>query len=76
MVLFANVNFEGVGTPGWSQKAAAQLEGDIKAGARGLKIFKDLGLRIRKADGSRLKVDDPDLDPDLGRVRHASACRC
>jgi len=63
MVLFANVNFEGVGTPGWSQKAAAQLEGDIKAGARGLKIFKDLGLRIRKADGSRLKVDDPDLDP-------------
>ena len=21
MVLFANVNFEGVGTPGWSQKA-------------------------------------------------------
>jgi predicted TIM-barrel fold metal-dependent hydrolase len=63
MVLFANVNFDGVGTPGWSQKAAAQLEGDIKAGARGLKIFKDLGLRIRKADGSRLKVDDPDLDP-------------
>ena len=63
MVLFANVNFEGVGTPGWPQKAAAQLEGDIKAGARGLKIFKDLGLRIRKADGSRLKVDDADLDP-------------
>ncbi len=63
MVLFANVNFEGVGTPGWSQEAAAQLAGDIKAGARGLKIFKDLGLRIRKADGSRLKVDDPDLDP-------------
>jgi predicted TIM-barrel fold metal-dependent hydrolase len=63
MVLFANVSFDGVGTPGWSQKAAAQLEGDIRAGARGLKIFKDLGLRIRKADGSRLKVDDPDLDP-------------
>jgi uncharacterized protein len=62
MVLFANVNFDGVGTPGWSQQAAARLEGDIKAGARGLKIFKDLGLRIRKADGSRLKVDDPDLD--------------
>jgi len=63
MVLFANVNFEGVGTPGWSTKAAAQLESDIKAGARGLKIFKDLGLRLRKADGSRLTVDDPELDP-------------
>src|SRR5687768_15150492 len=62
MVLFANVDFRGVGTPGWAQKAAAQLEADIKAGAKGLKIFKDLGLRIRKADGTRLKVDDPELD--------------
>jgi len=62
MVLFANVDYRGVGTPGWSQQAAAQLEADIKAGAKGLKVFKDLGLRIRKADGSRLRVDDPELD--------------
>jgi predicted TIM-barrel fold metal-dependent hydrolase len=63
IVLFANVNFEGVGTRGWAERAAAELEADIKAGARGLKIFKDLGLRLRKADGSRLHVDDPELDP-------------
>ena len=63
MVLFANIDFGGVGTPGWAGKAAAQLERDIQVGARGLKIFKDLGLRIRKADGSRLRVDDPELDP-------------
>ena len=64
MVLFANVDFprEGVG-PGFGVKAAAQLEADIKAGAKGLKIFKDLGLRVRKADGTRLKLDDPELDP-------------
>ncbi|MGE3277222.1 MAG: amidohydrolase family protein [Vicinamibacterales bacterium] len=63
MVLFANVDFEGAGTPGWADKAAAQLEADIKAGAKGLKIFKQLGLRYRKADGSRLRVDDPELGP-------------
>jgi predicted TIM-barrel fold metal-dependent hydrolase len=63
MVLFANVNFrEGVG-PGFGAKAAAQLEADFKAGAMGLKIFKDLGMFVRKADGSRLAVDDPELDP-------------
>ena len=62
MVLFANVDFAGAGTPGWAARAAGQLEADIKAGARGLKIFKDLGLRLRKADGSRLHVDDPELD--------------
>jgi predicted TIM-barrel fold metal-dependent hydrolase len=61
--LFANVDFRRAGTPGWAETAAAQLEADIKAGARGLKIFKSLGLRDRKADGSRLKVDDPELDP-------------
>jgi len=62
MVLFANVDFRDIG-PGFGAKAAAQLEADVKAGARGLKIFKDLGLRIRRSDGSRLKVDDPELDP-------------
>ena len=62
MVLFANVDFSDVG-PGFGQRAARQLEEDIKAGAVGLKIFKNLGLRVHKSDGSRLKVDDPELDP-------------
>jgi predicted TIM-barrel fold metal-dependent hydrolase len=61
--VFANVSFEGVGTPGWAQSAAAGLESAIEAGAVGLKIFKGLGLRDRKADGSRLRIDDPELDP-------------
>ncbi len=63
MVLFANVDFGGAGGPGWGEKAAAQLEADIKAGARGLKIFKNLGLSAKKADGTRLRVDDPVLAP-------------
>lgn len=61
MVLFANVNFNNVG-PGFGAKAAKQLEADLKAGAVGLKIFKDLGMFDRKATGSRLPVDDPELD--------------
>jgi len=63
MVLFANVNFREQVGPGFGAKAARQLEADIKAGAKGLKIFKDLGMFVRKADGSRLQVDDPELDP-------------
>ena len=36
----------------------------MKAGALGVgEISKAFGLRFRKADGSRLKIDDPDLDP-------------
>jgi predicted TIM-barrel fold metal-dependent hydrolase len=62
MVLFANVDFKDVG-PGFGLKAAAQLEQDIDAGALGLKVFKELGLRIKKTDGTRLRLDDPELDP-------------
>src|SRR6202023_1021191 len=62
MVLFANINFRGVG-PGFGEQARKQLEAAVAGGAVGLKIFKDLGMFVHKSDGSRLKVDDPELDP-------------
>jgi uncharacterized protein len=61
--VLAGVDFRNVG-PGWAQQAIARLEADIKAGAVGVgEVSKAFGLNIRKPDGSRLKVDDPDLDP-------------
>ena len=63
MVQFTDIDFRNVG-PGWSAKAVAQLEADVKAGALGVgEISKAFGLRIRKADGTRLTIDDPELDP-------------
>jgi predicted TIM-barrel fold metal-dependent hydrolase len=50
--------------PGWAERAVKQLEADVKAGAVGVgEVGKGFGLSIRKADGSRLKIDDPELDP-------------
>ena len=49
--------------PGYGQKAAAQLESDVKNGAIGLKIFKETGMDTKKADGARLQITDPELDP-------------
>ena len=62
-VIFANVNFEGVGMAGWAENAVKQLEEDYRVGARGLKIYKSLGLRYKDSDGNRLAIDDPRLDP-------------
>ena len=62
-VVFANVNFDGVGNPEWAENAAKQLENDVKNGAKGLKIYKSLGLRNKDTNGNRLAIDDPRLDP-------------
>ena len=62
-VFFANVNFQGVGEPGWGERAAAQLEVDVRNGAAGLKIFKNLGFSALDTDGKRIPVDDPRLEP-------------
>lgn len=60
----AGISFNGVGSPGWAAKAIAQLEADVAAGAVGVgEIPKSLGLTYKKVDGSRLKIDDPALDP-------------
>lgn len=61
--VFANVVWDGAGGPGWAEKAVADLEAAVKDGAIGLKIAKNLGLTAKKADGTRLKVDDPVLKP-------------
>src|SRR5688500_19811389 len=62
-VFFANLQFSGIDDPQWGANAAAQLERDVKAGARGLKIFKNLGLDLKDRSGKRVPVDDPRLDP-------------
>ncbi|MFN8061415.1 MAG: amidohydrolase family protein [Vicinamibacterales bacterium] len=61
--VLGGVDFRNVG-PGWAEQAIARLEADVKAGAVGVgEVPKSFGLNITKRDGSRLKVDDPELDP-------------
>src|SRR4029078_6349512 len=61
--VLTGIDFQNVG-PGWAARAVAQLEADVAAGAVGIgEIGKGFGQTIRKHDGSRLALDDPDLDP-------------
>ena len=62
-VVFANVDYDGIETPGWGERAAARLAEDVRRGARGLKIYKNLGMTVNDASGKRVAVDDPRLDP-------------
>jgi uncharacterized protein len=61
--VMTGIDLRNVG-PGWAEKTIQQLDADIKAGAVGVgEISKGFGLSTTKADGSRLRIDDPDLDP-------------
>ncbi|MBN1588840.1 MAG: amidohydrolase family protein [Pirellulales bacterium] len=59
---FALINFRGIDDPDWGEREAKRLEESFKAGAKGLKFHKSLGLTVRYQDGRLMPVDDPKLD--------------
>jgi len=63
IVPFATLDFDETSQPGYGARLAASLASARKAGARGLKISKALGLAVKGPDGKLLAVDDPGLDP-------------
>ncbi|HYK95040.1 MAG TPA: amidohydrolase family protein [Candidatus Dormibacteraeota bacterium] len=63
------VVFAGVDPAAWKHDArfgameAARLEDSVRRGARGLKIWKDVGLHARDPDGRLVALDDERLAP-------------
>lgn len=53
---------------GFFERSVERLEQCVAAGAIGMKIWKDLGLRLHDDDGSLLRIDDPRLDPLFARA--------
>ena len=62
LTLFTNISFVGFGEKGWTEKAVKELESDVQAGARGLKIYKDLGLSFKDEKNQFIRIDDARLD--------------
>ena len=60
---FALLNFSGIDDENWGRREAKRLEESFRAGAKGLKIHKSLGLSYRYKNGKLMPVDDPKLDP-------------
>lgn len=61
-VVFTTLSLRDVG-PGSGAKIAAQLRADVAAGAAGVgEIMKSFGMSAKKSDGTRLTLDDPELD--------------
>jgi predicted TIM-barrel fold metal-dependent hydrolase len=62
-IIFTNIDFSDIDDPEWTSRTVKQLEVDVKMGANGLKIYKNLGMSARDSKGGRIKVDDPRIGP-------------
>lgn len=62
-VTFARVDWSDTSTPGWGDRMAASLTDSVRRGAAGLKLWKDIGLRIRDENSELVILDDDRLEP-------------
>lgn len=63
IVVFFSPDFSKIDEPDFGEKEAQKLEEAVEMGARGMKIFKALGLTIKDNSGEVVPVDDPRIDP-------------
>jgi predicted TIM-barrel fold metal-dependent hydrolase len=70
---FSNIDWRDIDEPSWAQREVTRLEAAVRLGARGVKIFKALGLGVRTRDGKLLAVDDPVLDPIFEKAAELGA---
>ena len=63
IIQFTNLSFVNFGRKDWLANALTNLESDVRNGAKGLKIYKDLGMEFKDQEGKRIHIDDPRLDP-------------
>lgn len=58
---FAHCDWSLVTAPDFGTTMARQFEDSVRRGARGLKVWKTLGLHYRDGAGKRIPIDDPRL---------------
>jgi len=59
---------KGFGSPGWSESAVRDIDAAVAQGAVGVKIWKNIGMTLRNADGSYVMPDDPRLEPVIAHL--------
>lgn len=59
------ISMENWSDPNWEQITISRLRQDFENGAIAVKLWKDIGMTFRDADGSFIMIDDPRFDPIL-----------
>jgi predicted TIM-barrel fold metal-dependent hydrolase len=68
-VAFATTfSVDGFLSPGWSAAVLRDIDADVARGAVGVKIWKNIGMALRNADGRYVMPDDPRLEPVISHL--------
>jgi predicted TIM-barrel fold metal-dependent hydrolase len=62
-------SMKGFGTAGWAERVDAGLAKDVARGARAVKIWKNVGMVEKDADGKLIMLDNPGLAPVAEQIR-------
>jgi hypothetical protein len=53
----------------WQQRVILELDAAFKAGAVAVKVWKNIGMEFRDANGRLIMIDDPKFDPVFAFIR-------
>jgi len=62
------ISMETWSDPDWEQVTISRLRQDFEDGAIAVKLWKDIGMTFRDADGSFIMIDNPRFDPILDYI--------
>lgn len=58
----------GFGTPGWSDTSIRAIDEGVASGAQAVKVWKNIGMVAKDAQGGRVFLDDPRFDPVIAHI--------
>lgn len=62
------ISMEGFGTSGWAERTNAAIDRAIAEGAIAVKVWKNIGMVAKDAQGRRVFLDDPRFDPVMAHI--------
>jgi hypothetical protein len=55
-------SMQGFGTPGWTERTIRAVDAAVASGAVAVKVWKNIGMVAKDAQGKRVFIDDPRFD--------------
>lgn len=61
--LLTTFSLEGWDSAGWANRTIEKLKSDFAHGALGVKVWKNIGMTYKNAEGNFIMIDNPKFDP-------------